>query len=72
MNTEFLKQLGKKLKEVRLKNNLTQEVLAEKVGIHPTYVGKLEGGKNNPSILMLYKFSKVLNIELKDLLDFIV
>ena len=70
MNTKILVKLGKKLKEIRLENKLTQEVLAEKVGIHPTYVGKLEKGKNNPSVMLLYKFAKVNNVNLKDLFDF--
>ena len=70
MNTKILKNLGKKLKEVRLQNNLTQEELAEKIGIHPTYVGKLEAGKNNPSVMMIYKFSIALKIDIMDLFDF--
>ncbi len=70
MNTKILKNLGKKLKEVRLQNNLTQEELAEKIGIHPTYVGKLEAGKNNPSVMMIYKFSIALKIDIMNLFDF--
>ena len=45
MNTKILENLGKKLREIRKGKGLTQEQLAEKVSIHPTYVGKLEGGK---------------------------
>lgn len=67
MNTKVLERLGKKLKFARKEANLTQEDLAEKVGIHPTYVGKLESGKNNPSFLMLYKISRALKIRLNDL-----
>lgn len=51
-------------------NNLTQEELAEIVGIHPTYVGKLEMGKNNPSVKMLFKISRDLKITLADIFDF--
>ena len=54
-------------------NNLTQEELAEIVGIHPTYVGKLdklEMGKNNPSVKMLFKISRALKITLADIFDF--
>ena len=64
------KQLGLNLKKYRLEKGLTQENLAEKVGIHPTYVGKLEGGKNNPSTKMLYKITRALGIKLSDLFDF--
>lgn len=70
MSTRFLVKLGLNLKKYRLEKCLTQENLAEKVGIHPTYVGKLEGGKNNPSVKMLYKITRVLGIKFPDLFDF--
>ncbi len=70
MNTKILEKLGQNLKKYRLKKGLTQEFLAEKVGIHPTYVGKLESGKNNPSIKMLYKITRTLEIKLPELFDF--
>ena len=70
MNTKILEKLGQNLKKYRLKKGLTQEFLAEKVGIHPTYVGKLESGKNNPSIKMLYKITRALEIKLPELFDF--
>ncbi len=70
MNTTILKRLGKNIKKHRLDKKLTQEQLAELVGIHPTYVGKLESGKNNPSTIMLYKITRALKINLCDLFDF--
>ena len=70
MSTRFLVKLGLNLKKHRLEKGLTQENLAEKVGIHPTYVGKLESGKNNPSTKMLYKITRALGIKLSDLFDF--
>ena len=70
MNTKILYNLGAKIKTKRKEACLTQEMLAEKVGIHPTYVGKLESGKNNPSVMLMYKISRALNISLKDLFDF--
>ena len=70
MNTKILERLGKNIKHYRKNKDYTQEKLAEKVGVHPTYIGKLESGKNNPSIMLMYKISKALNIKLKDLFDF--
>lgn len=70
MNTKILENLGKNLRKYRKENNLTQEQLAEKVGIHSTYVGKLEAGKNNPSVKMLFKISRALNIKLSNVFDF--
>lgn len=70
MNTKVLEKLGKTLKNIRIEKGLTQEALAEKVGIHPTYVGKLESGKNNVSVKMLFKISRALNTKLYDIFDF--
>jgi len=70
MNTKILEKLGMQLKIARKNKGLTQEQLAEKVKIHPTYVGKLEAGKNNVSVKMLYKIANALDIKLKDLFDF--
>lgn len=70
MNPAILLKLGENLKKYRIDADLTQEQLAEIVGIHPTYVGKLEGGKNNPSVKMLYKITRALNIKFCDIFDF--
>ena len=70
MNTKILENLGRNLKKYRKECNLTQEQLAEKVGIHPTYVGKLEAGKNNPSVKILFKISRALKIKLSKVFDF--
>lgn len=70
MNTKVLENLGKNLKKYRLDCGMTQEILAEKVGIHPTYVGKLESGKSNPSVKLLFKVSRALGVKLSDIFDF--
>ncbi len=70
MNTKILENLGRNLNKYRKECNLTQEQLAEKVGIHPTYVGKLEAGKNNPSVKILFKISRALKIKLSNVFDF--
>lgn len=70
MEAKLLENLGKNIKKYRLQMGFTQEQLAEAVGIHPTYVGKLEGGKNNPSVKMMYKITQALGIKLADIFVF--
>ena len=70
MNIKVLEKLGLNIKKYRLAQGFTQETLAEKIGIHPRYVGKLEGGKKNPSVKMLFKITRALGITLSDLFDF--
>ncbi len=70
MNTKILENLGKNLKKYRLDIKYTQEQLAEKVGVHPTYIGKLETGKSNPSVKLLFKISRAMKVKLSNIFDF--
>ncbi len=70
MCKEFIHNLGKNIKKHRINANLTQKNLAQIVGIHPTYVGKLEAGKNNPSLILMFKIARAMKIKLVDILDF--
>lgn len=70
MDKRILNKLGRRIKEIRKEKGLTQESLAELAQIHQTYVGKLEIGKSNPSVLMLNKLAKVLNVKIRDFFEF--
>ena len=49
--TAIIKQgIGLRIKELRAKKSLTQEALAEKVGINPKYLSNIERGKENSSL----------------------
>ncbi len=62
--------LGKRIKELRLKNNLTQEQLAEMVSMGERNLSKIECGINFISADTLEKITKALNVSPKDLFDF--
>lgn len=64
------KQLGENLKKLRLEKNLTQDELAEKAGLHFTYVGQIERGVRNPGVVNLYKLAKALKVTGGELLPF--
>ena len=70
MNTKILEKLGLSIKSFRISSGFTQEELAEKVCIHPTYVGKIESGKNNISVMLLYKISRALKTTIPELFYF--
>lgn len=70
MNTKILENLGKNIKRYRLEKELTQEELANKIGVHQTYIGKLEIGKINPSTKKLFQISRALGIKLSNIFDF--
>lgn len=70
MSKKFLKNIGKKIKDLRKEQNLSQEKLAEKVGISRNYMGMIERAEINIPILTLYKLADALNIKVKNLFDF--
>ncbi len=63
-------QLGKNVKKARENAGLTQEKLAEKAGIHVSYVSRIERGVVNPSFDILENLAKVLKVKSSDLLPF--
>ena len=70
MNTKILEKLGTQLRFLRKERDLTQEQLAEKIGVHPTYIGKIERGKSNLSTIMLFKLSRALGTKLPKVFEF--
>ncbi len=60
--------LGKKIQRFRKMKKLTQEELAEKVGISTTYMGNIEQGLYTPSLKVLEKIAKQLHIKTGELL----
>lgn len=67
---KFLQQVGKRLAAARKQRGISQEKLAEAVGLHRTYIGFVEQGKRNPSIGNINKIAKTLGIPLSKLFDF--
>lgn len=70
MNTKVLKNFGDNLRKKRRFADMSQEQLAEKLGIHRTYMSFIERGLRNPSLLMLFKISRALKIKLPELFEF--
>ena len=71
MNEEKLKiRLGKRIKELREKNELTQLDIASSCDFEKTSISRIEAGRTNPTITTLYKISIALGVELKELFEF--
>ena len=64
------KLLGKKLQEIRKKKKLTQEYVAEFVGIETSSISNIENGKYYPSAENLEKIMQILNITPSELFLF--
>ena len=66
--TELSKLIGYNLSKYRLESNLTREQLAEKIGINASYCAALENGKKSMSLLVLWRFADVLNVNVDALM----
>lgn len=59
-----------RMKEYRAKLNLTQEKLAQTVGVRRETIIFLEQGKYNPSLRLAYRVAKVLGAAIEELFSF--
>ena len=60
---------GKRVRELRLQSGLSQEKLAELAGLHRNYVGVIERGQQNISLVNIVKLAHGLNVRPAKLLD---
>ncbi|MGN0617848.1 MAG: helix-turn-helix domain-containing protein [Ruminiclostridium sp.] len=63
-----MKDFGKKLKELREKNGLTQQQLADRIWVTKSTISNYELGERNPSPEILIKLSNVFHISVDSLL----
>jgi transcriptional regulator with XRE-family HTH domain len=61
--------LGKRIRNLRKQKGLSQEELGWKSELHFTYIGAVERGERNCSIMTLKKIAKGLEIDIKGLFD---
>ena len=64
----ILDVLAHNLQELRKGRGLSQEKLAEKAGVHRTYIGMIERSEKNITLLNMEKIAIALNVEIIDLL----
>lgn len=62
-----VKRFGKRVRQLRLERGLTQEALGDKAGLDMTYVGRIERGEQNTSIIAAEMLAKGLGITLEQL-----
>lgn len=68
MENDILTQFGSRVKELRTKNKLTQEQFAQKTGLHKNYIGMVERGERNPSLINIQIIAKGLNVTISELM----
>ena len=66
---ELKYRLGQRIRSYRIWEGMSQEKLAMLANCHPTYVGQLERGEKNATIISVFKLSQALKIPLSLLFE---
>jgi ribosome-binding protein aMBF1 (putative translation factor) len=69
-NIKLLKRFGKRLRDLRIENNLSQEALANEAEVPISQIGRIERGEVNATLSTLHALSSALKISLPRLLEF--
>jgi len=65
----FLRSTGDRIRDRRSELNLTQAELGEKCELHRTFIGSVERGERNVSILNLRQIAQALRVPIQKLLE---
>lgn len=61
--------VGQRIRNYRIQQQLSQEELAERCGLHPTYIGQIERGEKNATLESICKIASGLAISLSVLFE---
>ncbi len=67
---EVTKKFGIHLAKLREQAGISQQKLAEEINVDRTYISLIERGLRNPTLKRLWMISKVLKIDLAELVTF--
>ena len=62
-------RLARNLRKLRQAKGLSQEAFADEAGLHRTYISDLERAARNPTITVVAKIAKALEVQIGDVLD---
>jgi len=62
MTSLYKSIVGKKVRFLRLRAGMTQDILSERCGIFRTYLSRIESGVANPTLLVLIALAEALDV----------
>lgn len=62
-------QFGGRIRELRGAREVTQEELAERVGVFRTYLSRIETGLANPTLTMIHALADALGVAVTELFE---
>lgn len=66
--TDISAKFGKKVREIRLKKQMSQADLAKVLGVHSTYISGIERGVRNMALKNIERLAKALAVPIEDLI----
>ena len=69
MEQKIKRLFGKRVRERRLALGLTQQELADRAGLHRSYIGEIELGRRNVTLKSVAKIAEVLQVDVASLLE---
>ena len=70
MCNDFKKELGVNIRKIRLNKGFTQETLSLESTVSRSHIAMIEAGKRDITISALYKISKALGTDMKEIFSF--
>ena len=64
---EILIKFGNKIRKLRNSLGISQEELADKAGLHRTYIGMIERAEKNITLINIEKIANALEVNIKEL-----
>lgn len=70
VNEIFIIEFGKNLRKIRLSKNVSMQTLAYTINVEYSQISRIELGKINTSISIVFEIANALEVPLKNLFDF--
>jgi len=67
----ILKSFGIHLRDIRQSKGVSQEELGNMINVPQSTIGRIERGQTNPNLCLLIAIAKCLEVDIKDLVDFL-
>lgn len=66
-NLDFLKKMGKNIREIRIEKGISQEELSFRTDLSRNQIGRIERGEINTGIRTIYEISLGLEVDVKQI-----
>ena len=66
-NSDIAVVIGQRLRARRMQLGYSQDYTSEKAELHPTYIGQLERGEKNATLVSVEKVCRALNLPMEEL-----